>query len=577
MIDTLLIVLVSILSGHSAVNIGKSKVVVFGGLVDKRFLSDVVVYDIEDYEGELSVFVRGFHDIYPEFVRKFKIMSRLVVVLSDLSFVLRGNFVTKSECSIENWNSFVDNKLWFQPECTGNGSNGQVGPGPRAFHIAVAIDCHMFIFGGRFGSRRLGDFWVLDTDIWQWSELTSFGDLPSPRDFAAASAIGNRKIVMYGGWDGKKWLSDVYVLDTISLEWMQLPVTGSVPPPRCGHTATMVEKRLLIYGGRGGGGPIMGDLWALKGLIEEENETPGWTQLKLPGQAPSSRCGHTITSGGHYLWHFQQAIPCHPIREEEGNFRIESQLLLFGGHGTGGWLSRYDIYYNDTIILDRLSAQWKRLPIGNEPPPARAYHSMTCLGSLYLLFGGFDGKSTFGDIWWLVPEEDPIAKRYTESPPKVLPENKDVAMENYNSQFAVKESQRESSTIVELQKKLDISVSLSRPGLQIMDELEDEEFLELASRLMGAGVFSNGQVSRIQVLRDHWKKSTPRSIPIKELGPLLRDYQRLIARHLANLQSTELGLPGKEAYTFYHLKNSSQLHMVDIPKLLEEYKKLLAD
>ncbi|KAH9704412.1 Galactose oxidase/kelch repeat superfamily protein [Citrus sinensis] len=481
-------------SGHSAVNIGKSKVVVFGGLVDKRFLSDVVVYDI-------------------------------------------------------------DNKLWFQPECTGNGSNGQVGPGPRAFHIAVAIDCHMFIFGGRFGSRRLGDFWVLDTDIWQWSELTSFGDLPSPRDFAAASAIGNRKIVMYGGWDGKKWLSDVYVLDTISLEWMQLPVTGSVPPPRCGHTATMVEKRLLIYGGRGGGGPIMGDLWALKGLIEEENETPGWTQLKLPGQAPSSRCGHTITSGGHYL-------------------------LLFGGHGTGGWLSRYDIYYNDTIILDRLSAQWKRLPIGNEPPPARAYHSMTCLGSLYLLFGGFDGKSTFGDIWWLVPEEDPIAKRYTESPPKVLPENKDVAMENYNSQFAVKESQRESSTIVELQKKLDISVSLSRPGLQIMDELEDEEFLELASRLMGAGVFSNGQVSRIQatqVLRDHWKKSTPRSIPIKELGPLLRDYQRLIARHLANLQSTELGLPGKEAYTFYHLKNSSQLHMVDIPKLLEEYKKLLAD
>lgn len=29
------------------------------------------------------------------------------------------------------------------------------------------------------------------------------------------------------------------------------------------------------------------------------------------------------------------------------------QLLLFGGHGTGGWLSRYDIYYNDCIILDR--------------------------------------------------------------------------------------------------------------------------------------------------------------------------------------------------------------------------------
>ncbi|PRQ56275.1 putative kelch-type beta propeller [Rosa chinensis] len=291
----------------------------------------------------------------------------------------------------------IDNKLWYKPECTG-GTDGQVGPSPRAFHVAVVIDCHMFIFGGRCGGKRLGDFWVLDTDIWQWSELTSFGDLPSARDFAAASAIGNQKIIMYGGWDGKKWLSDVYVLDTISLEWMELSVTRSLPPPRCGHTATMVEKRLLVYGGTGGGGPIMGDLWALKGVIAEvslglfkisfveENETPGWTQLKLPGQAPSARCGHTITSGGHYL-------------------------LLFGGHGTGGWLSRYDIYYNDCIILDRVSAQWKRLPTGNEPPPARAYHSLTCIGSRYLVFGGFDGKSTFGDLWWLVPEEGPYCKQ----------------------------------------------------------------------------------------------------------------------------------------------------------------------
>ncbi|GAV83742.1 Kelch_3 domain-containing protein/Kelch_4 domain-containing protein [Cephalotus follicularis] len=481
-------------SGHSAVNIGKSKVVVFGGLVDKKFLNDIAVYDIE-------------------------------------------------------------NKLWFQPECTGNGSDGQVSPSPRAFHIAVAIDCHMFIFGGRSGGKRLGDFWVLDTDIWQWSELTSFGDLPSPRDFAAASAIGNRKIVMYGGWDGKKWLSDVYVLDTISLEWMELSVTGSLPPPRCGHTATMVEKRLLVYGGRGGGGPIMGDLWALKGLIEEESEAPGWTQLKLPGQAPSSRCGHTITSGGHYL-------------------------LLFGGHGTGGWLSRYDIYYNDCIILDRISAQWKRLATGNEPPPARAYHSMTCLGSRYLLFGGFDGKSTFDDLWWLVPEDDPIAVRLTASTPKSLAD-KNATMANDNIQSSVKENQREESAVAELQKRLEISVSFPSCGLQIVDEFEDKEFLELGERVSRGGHGSDIQKA-FQAVRDHWRKSSPRSILIKELGPLLRDYQRLIFRHYSvnggsDLQSIESGFPGKEGYKFYHMKNASQLRMDDISKLLGEYKLLLRD
>lgn len=42
-----------------------------------------------------------------------------------------------------------------------------------------------------------------------------------------------------------------YCFLAVSLEWVELSVTGALPPPRCGHTATMVEKRLLIYGGRG--------------------------------------------------------------------------------------------------------------------------------------------------------------------------------------------------------------------------------------------------------------------------------------------------------------------------------------
>lgn len=257
--------------------------------------------------------------------------------------------------------------------------------------------------------------------------------------------------------------------------------------------------------------------------------------------------------------------------------------MLFGGHGTGGWLSRYDIYYNDCIVLDRLSAQWKRLPIGNDPPAARAYHSLTHIGSRYLLFGGFDGKLTYGDIWWLVPEGDPIAKRFIESPPKNIPDNKCMAAESIQSSF--KESRRENDTISELQRALGISDSLSSPLLQIIDESEDKEFIELGSRLIGERVPSNNQGllnQTIELLRDHWRRSTPSSIPLKELGPLLRDYQRLISRHhLANsgsdFQSIDSWLSGKEAYKFYHLKNVSQLRMNDVPKLLAEYKKILPE
>jgi hypothetical protein len=49
-----------------------------------------------------------------------------------------------------------ENKLWYTPDCCGNsGSEEQVGPNARAFHVAVAIGCNMFIFGGRSGTKRL--------------------------------------------------------------------------------------------------------------------------------------------------------------------------------------------------------------------------------------------------------------------------------------------------------------------------------------------------------------------------------------------------------------------------------------
>lgn len=67
-----------------------------------------------------------------------------------LNSCLQSNFVPTSAIS--------ENGLWFQPECTGIGSDGQVGPSPRAFHIALSIDCHMFIFGGRSGSKRFVNY-----------------------------------------------------------------------------------------------------------------------------------------------------------------------------------------------------------------------------------------------------------------------------------------------------------------------------------------------------------------------------------------------------------------------------------
>ncbi|KAK4489664.1 hypothetical protein RD792_005476 [Penstemon davidsonii] len=245
-------------------------------------------------------------------------------------------------------------------------------------------------------------------------------------------------------------------------------------------------------------------------------------------------------------------------------------LLLFGGHGTGGWLSRYDIYYNDCVVLDRVSVQWKRFPISNDPPPARAYHSMNCVGSRYLLFGGFDGKLTYGDLWWLVPEDDTLAKRLTTYPSEVVSET--------NTTIQTKEVQGERSLVKDLQKRLEISTVLST-AKPIINEMEDNEFMQLASTVVGEDTASNMQA--VKALRDHWMKSAPQSITLKELSPLLRDYQRLITHHNIGKLGSNLALAGSDfsgttVFSFYHVKDASRLRLNDIPKLLTEYNGLVS-
>lgn len=61
--------------------------------------------------------------------------------------------------------------------------------------------------------------------------------------------------------------------------------------------------------------------------------------------------------------------------------------------------------------------------------------------------------------------------------------------------MSLQENQTEGFAVEELQKRLGISISLSSHGIQIVEEFDDKELLDLASRLAEQKVSSNEQVS----------------------------------------------------------------------------------
>ncbi|KAL6179523.1 hypothetical protein ACLB2K_051037 [Fragaria x ananassa] len=127
-------------------------------------------------------------------------------------------------------------------------------------------------------------------------------------------------------------------------------------------------------------------------------------------------------------------------------------------------------------------------------------------------------------------DEDPIANRLRATSPTNLTENKDAMMDSNVQSELKEESKAEESAVSESRKRLGISVSLPSNGVPVVNELEDRELNELASTLVGERVSNGEHMVHIQALRDHWRNSTARFIPLKELGPLLRDYQHQITR-----------------------------------------------
>ncbi|CAN7009189.1 unnamed protein product [Brassica oleracea var. botrytis] len=193
-----------------------------------------------------------------------------------------------------------------------------------------------------------------------------------------------------------------------------------------------------------------------------------------------------------------------------------------------------------------VSLEWMELSVSGSLPPPRCGHTATMVEKRLLVFGGRG----------------------------ITPEHKTLSI------FA--ERGQEGSTIVDLQKKMGISVS-SGLHLQIPEESEDEEFVELGTRLIERDVIDN-RASMIQVvfsscrdcvilvlkmllnekmaaealhcvilvlkmllnekmaaeaLRQHWKESTPETLQLKELSSLLRDYQRLVTRKYTRIVMAE--------------------------------------
>ena len=67
----------------------------------------------------------------------------------------------------------------------------------------------------------------------------------------------------FGGSDGGHSFNDTWSFNISTRKWTELQCTGSIPSPRFGHAAVLVNNVMYVFGGRVTGGTKLGDLTAL--------------------------------------------------------------------------------------------------------------------------------------------------------------------------------------------------------------------------------------------------------------------------------------------------------------------------
>lgn len=162
--------------------------------------------------------------------------------------------------------------LWYPPSVSGDGTSRRlVGIIHRTIYYTT-FDTHHHAYSLTFG------FILLVT-------------VPAGRSGHTATLLNDTNLIVFGGvTNGAKWLNSVSLLDTTRWTWRTLAVQGSAPPPRSYHSATALQQRKLIVFGGNGPTQSYNTLHVLEAL---DDGTWRWTHPTARGETPKPRTGHS--------------------------------------------------------------------------------------------------------------------------------------------------------------------------------------------------------------------------------------------------------------------------------------------
>ena len=108
------------------------------------------------------------------------------------------------------------------------------------------------MFGGYGGSSRLSDlyYYTFKTETWTQVKGDNEEAWPGVRENNGVLVCTGEEVLVFGGYNGKEWLNDLWSLDMESHEWTLLSEEG--PSCRFGYVSVVYKTGYYLLGGYDG-------------------------------------------------------------------------------------------------------------------------------------------------------------------------------------------------------------------------------------------------------------------------------------------------------------------------------------
>jgi len=259
----------------------------------------------------------------------------------------------------------TDDYSWSQVPITGD------APEPRGGHSATLVGTDIFVFGGSNSDTTFGDVYKLDLVNLHWTNTIPAVNCPTPSRRAnhAAAADSHGRIYVVGGYDvDGNFLNDVWILNVYGVSdpspwqdhgvypvvWEKPSPTGQLPMPRESHSLTIVDRKLVLFGGYVTSGKTTRDLHVYS------LDTQEWSEVRVSGVSPPPRQSHSAARHGH-------------------------DIVIAGGCSVS---DPHPVCYNDVWSLNMVDMQWTLRSSDIVTWFAREGHSATFVRSKMFTFGG---------------------------------------------------------------------------------------------------------------------------------------------------------------------------------------------